>query len=106
MSGYIEKDALIGELHTQFFYDGRDRSRVYKKIQEQPTADVKEVVHGEWIETEICDGIPCDACSICGYSPFYKGEPVLVRSTYNFNYCPNCGTRMDERREDDKGKSD
>lgn len=35
----IDADALIGELHTQFFYDGRDRTRVYAKIQDQPTIE-------------------------------------------------------------------
>ena len=35
----IDADALIGELHTQFFYDGRDRTRIYAKIQEQPTIE-------------------------------------------------------------------
>ena len=35
MSRLIDADALIGELHTEFFYDGRDRTRMYECIQSQ-----------------------------------------------------------------------
>lgn len=39
MSRLIDADALIGYLHTKLFYESRDRSRVYKAIQEQPTIE-------------------------------------------------------------------
>lgn len=51
-------------------------------INNAPTADVVEVVHGRWIAShdEFC------ACSICKY-------PVYVWWNQT-NYCPNCGAKM------------
>ena len=67
MARYIDADKLIGELHSQFLYDGRDRTRVYAKIQEQPTADVAEVVHCKdckhFNPNEPCVGGTYEACT-------------------------------------------
>ena len=49
-----------------------------------PTADVVEVKHGEWIENGIQDSM-LSKCSVCGIS----------YGAYTFNYCPNCGAKMD-----------
>ena len=58
-----------------------------------PAADVVEVRHGKWewnesIKTEDMDGWFIDeqgyVCSECGFI-----------GVDNFNYCPNCGSRMD-----------
>ena len=52
----------------------------------EPTADVVEVKHGEWIRpTKLADmmhDIP--HCSLCGEVPCDEGK-----------YCPNCGAKMD-----------
>lgn len=32
-------------------------------------------------------------CSVCGYEPFYKGEPITP-TNMTLLYCPNCGARM------------
>ena len=48
-----------------------------------PTADVQEVRHGKWIKSK-----NERKCSICDY--FY------FTNTKSFNYCPNCGAKMDE----------
>ena len=55
-----------------------------------PTADVAPVRHGRWF---IKDGIiDCSVCNNSGWSatPYES----LVR---HFNYCPNCGARMDAK---------
>ena len=58
-----------------------------------PAADVAEVRHGKWewnesIKTEDMDGWFIDeqgyVCSECGFI-----------GVDNFNYCPNCGAKMD-----------
>lgn len=59
----------------------------------QPLLDAKEVKHGHWIEvqrihekdhTAICE------CSLCGDTVWvYDGQRA-------WNYCPNCGAKMDE----------
>lgn len=66
-------------------------------IYNSPTVDAEPVRHGKWIvrigayHEEVID------CSVCGDSAWslvpYEN---LVRS---FKYCPNCGAKMDERKE-------
>lgn len=62
------------------------------------TADVAEVKHGEWDNSgryKFADGSLAIRCSECGcalHSEEYK--------KYHWNFCPNCGAKMDgERRE-------
>ena len=65
---------------------------IWDIINEQPTADVVEVVRGEWIKITDVDirltGRQIKEvhykCSVCG------GE-----SYFDTNYCPHCGARMD-----------
>ena len=53
------------------------------EIAEMPTVDAVEVVHGRWVclEPIMCLFI----CSECG-------QRIVSES---FNYCPNCGAKMD-----------
>lgn len=48
----------------------------------QPTADVQPVVHGKW--SRLSFGVTAQICSVCENLASIK-----------FNYCPNCGARMD-----------
>lgn len=54
-----------------------------KAIDALPAADVAEVRHGRWIKYKYFD-----KCSEC-YTT------VILR----YNYCPNCGARMDKEGE-------
>lgn len=56
-------------------------------IDVQPTVDAEPVRHGRWIEE-----IGMLLCSECGDSWGTETEQ-MIRS---FNYCPNCGAKMDE----------
>ena len=56
------------------------------KEQEQPTADVVEVKHGEWKK----HGYKWE-CSICRMRINLDGTPVQN----GLNYCPNCGAKME-----------
>ena len=67
-------------------------------IRKQPTVDAVEVVHGRWEEhsrTDFNDYLGQDViwssyqCSACGFE-----------AMNNFNYCPNCGADMRERKDD------
>ena len=54
----------------------------------KPLRDVRENVHGKWIDDILFyydDGCPCivTRCSNCG------------EIYWTYNYCPNCGARMD-----------
>ena len=82
MSRYIDADALI-QLGLQ---DGAYEYVSVQEIADFPTADVVEVVHGEWIPIDVGDC--CYRCSVCNF----------VRDAYLLeedNYCPHCGARMD-----------
>ena len=50
---------------------------------EEIEAELAEVKHGKWIKSK-----NERKCSLCGY--FY------FTNTKSFNYCPNCGAKMDK----------
>ena len=56
-------------------------------IADAPTVDAVEVVHGRWIEDTATDMI---ACTECGHA-----WNIIDNCTETFNYCPNCGAKMD-----------
>ena len=61
-----------------------------------PTVDAEPVKHGHWVNK----GFEPLRCSVCGITvDAINGIPWAIKS---FNYCPNCGAKMDERREDGK----
>ena len=72
---------------------GFGRKNIRDVIRGVPIADVAPVVHGRWIETDrfIRDGKSkvygweCTVCKRFTRSPFVD----------SWNYCPNCGARMD-----------
>lgn len=61
-------------------------------LEDAPTVDAVEVVHGKWIIYD--DGFGCEImhCSVCN-SEFYDGDNDTVDHPHN--YCPNCGAKMD-----------
>ena len=74
---------------------------VIQELNEQPTADVEEVKHGEWTpyKTEDTYGIDGEdiwyKCSVCGehargrcYDDKWYSYPQRT------NYCPDCGAKM------------
>lgn len=91
---FIERGALletIGEMYDfadPRFKRGRDIRRemmaVRKIIENQPTVDVQEVRHGEWLENDYgyCH------CSNCRYE---HDSPECITP-----YCPECGAKMDK----------
>lgn len=78
MPRYIDADKLI---------EGRvSNDPVVIAANAEPTANVAEVKHGEWISTGT--GYTwCYYCSECGWK---DGYPFNDR----FNYCPHCGAKM------------
>lgn len=59
-----------------------------EEIDDMPTVDAVPVRHGKW--KKIRGAINCSACKSSSWSMSFED---LVTS---FNYCPNCGARMDE----------
>jgi len=81
----------------------REKNKQYLQcldvIRSLPTADVAEVKHGYFIGTEFdgyADGYPVFyewKCSECGCI-FEDEEPT-------YNYCPQCGAKMDGKETED-----
>ena len=51
-------------------------------------ADVAPVRHGRWIEQEKYTFGVMYACSIC--------DNLILDNGHSWNYCPNCGAKMDK----------
>lgn len=82
MKEYIERADIKALLER---YGATDDAMAL--IDTIPAADVAEVKHGRWIKYKYFD-----ECSEC-YTM------VILR----YNYCPNCGARMDIKEENNLG---
>lgn len=88
MSRYIDADELWKEIESVEYY-GRDAevSRICGLIQSAPTAEVKPIFYGEWVNI---NGIK--TCNQCG-----AGNA----SAYD-SFCPNCGAFMKKKSEEEE----
>lgn len=80
MKEYIERAITLDTI-------GVNNNRIWNEVYDIPVADVVEVRHARWIKHEWYN--ECEACRakvICGY-----------------NYCPNCGARMNKEDEHEAG---
>lgn len=80
---YIEREAANKVLADDYAYAAA------KLLDTVPTADVQEVRHGKW-EDEFFDVI----CSVCKES-----FNVIDNDVHRFDFCPNCGAKMDKEQE-------
>jgi hypothetical protein len=99
MARYIDADNLINELSAAcmpIYEKGitgilGDNSSIADIINEQPTADVQEVKHGDWLKpgNDPIDNKQwiCSECKGLTETAYYCGHCY-------YNYCPNCGARM------------
>ena len=89
MAEYIERQALLAE-YDRVHVGPPGGAR--KLIEEAPATDVVPVVHGRF--DILTDDFDCEyaRCSECG-EEFYDANEDTIDIT--FNYCPNCGARMD-----------
>ena len=96
MAEYIEREALIEAFENadtdlcEDYGDTCDWGYGIKLVKEivrsVPAAAVAPVVHGRWEQTEAPFMNECEDCSVCGYRTVWG---------HRFNYCPNCGAKMD-----------
>lgn len=94
MSEYIERDKLTADFELCNKQNPRwTPQRVASLIARANAADVVEVVHGEW-RTAYTDkenkttGVECSECGAFYNLPLFDFGLM-------YNYCPNCGARMD-----------
>ena len=85
---YIEQDAAIDVVRS-FFIDMLELNPdiCLNEIYAIPAADVVEVRHGHWTN-ERWEGLSSFSakCSEC---------TKRTLSYFHYNYCPNCGAKMD-----------
>jgi hypothetical protein len=72
-------------------YTVRECLQAEKIIKQQPTMDAEPVRHGKWIFGSTL-GHSWMKCSECCVSQ--DGQTLC------FSYCPNCGAKMDGKREE------
>ena len=99
MAKYIDRAALVEWLKRiplKDLSDGRglcrvifedDFKRAIKKMPKGIIVDVATVVHGRWIEQEKYSFGTMYDCSIC--------DNRILDNGHSWNYCPNCGAKMD-----------
>ena len=88
---YIERDEILRKISKMIDYCKKDYKvnaltalfQCGDAVIDCKSADVQEVKRGEWKEEIMPFDYDC-VCSVCGKS----GTP-------NYNYCPNCGAKMD-----------
>lgn len=94
MKEYIErerlKEAFNADLQTLQTLDEHTMDLILIEIDEAPAADVAEVRHGKFnFLQEDMVWCYCGVCSVCR------------NYVQAWNYCPNCGARMDKEAEQD-----
>lgn len=88
MDEYINKQAFLDHMkRTDRYFN------VKFDIENFPNADVAPVRHGRWEPTEAPFMNECEDCSVCGYRTVWG---------HRYNYCPNCGAKMDEEGNDNE----
>lgn len=90
MARYIDADKMIEDTEAmKIAYTSVSLDGIIKYIEENIAADVQEVRHGKWkVAGMFDDFVKCSCCE--AMYPMYNadGKP--------FDYCPDCGAKMDE----------
>lgn len=109
MAEYIEREAALEAIRNlypgipftkrlmqKWHEENKNFMQCESAIERLPAADVVPVRHGRWIEYPEClrfenaysdDHIVCSEC--------HEVFSILDNCTEAFNYCPNCGAKMD-----------
>ena len=95
----IDADALLKDIGNDYGCDECEASckgcmvgKLKRNVKDAPTIKAEPVRHGKWVEQEHSDWEYSKEyrCSNCG-----KYRLVTNPVGWNWNYCPNCGARMD-----------
>ena len=91
MDEYIKKSYAVDAV-LDVYYNTSDIDLSGEKFEAAilkiPVADVAPVRHGRWVEQEKYTFGTMYDCSICGTR--------ILDNGHSWNYCPNCGAKMDE----------
>lgn len=95
MSDYISREAAIVDFercnHENPVWTPQ---RVKTLLMRIPAADVEPVRHGQWVRTEDdWNSLTTYQCTACDEEFCFEIDEDLP--LLNYNYCPNCGAKMD-----------
>ena len=90
MDDLISRKALLAEYDRVHI---GEPGKARKLIEDAPTVDAVEVVHGHWYKAPHHPY----RCSYCGEMALLD---MYGESHYRSNYCPNCGAKMDGGNDD------
>lgn len=89
----IDADKL--KKHYAWWED--DRQELFDSIvDQQQTVDAVPVIHGHWIYGNDFHWYTA-SCNKCGYQ---RRTDIKADRWNQWNYCPNCGARMDDAKEE------
>ena len=101
MARYIDADEVYEIAKTEckdFARSIADLTSLRELLEDTPTADVQEVRHGEWMETQEPLGwrdVDCAECSVCHENWIIDEDSSIDDYECMWHYCPNCGAKMD-----------
>lgn len=100
---YIDREKLLEDISSAVVFTVRpDRpsaelrgaNKIMDRIMVASVADVEEVRHGKRIESgNDYYGLYIVKCSLCREVWCFEVEDAV--KLMNYNYCPNCGAKMD-----------
>ena len=88
----VNADADVCETYHDCYCEwGFSRKAIEDIVQNIPTVDVVPVIHGRWVMKETMIRSPFAKNAYC--------SECLEETGYAYNYCPNCGADMRERKD-------
>lgn len=97
---FIDADIFMNELNEsqrEFdeYYKGLGKAKTL--LLSQPTIDAEPVRHEHWIEMKRAHYFKCSKCrNPIPYKFGWKLYNGVIHNKRYYNYCPNCGAKMDE----------
>ena len=85
MMRMIDAEQAKRATYEEVFWTESEQAVVRHFLAKLPKVDAVEVVHGRWIDVALRYTQTKEKCSVCGGIVYAHG----------FNYCPNCGAKMD-----------
>lgn len=98
MTRLIDAGEMLKRLESWNTDDEMDKALynfTLSRIIEQPTVDAEPVRHGKWIYGNDFHWYTA-SCNECGYQ---RRTDIKADRWNQWNYCPNCGAKMDAEQE-------
>lgn len=87
MAELIDREKAIEAVWGNIWLGNCEKGIVQTVLKKLPTVDAAEVVHGY----NTYDHNSAFCCSVCGFDDW----DTMTADTGKYNYCPNCGAKMD-----------